>query len=180
MEKVSNYEKQCEQWRERFLSMDQAALCRKLPELEADEEQLRLWHFGRQFAVGRADGVIRCRTDSRPITYAETMNIYTLFHYCTPGARLTGQWMPFRDLRHASPFAAAFQRGTILPGPSPAMRTCCRGRWSGCGGLPSPAEATSSLPLPVSPCGCISGTPTTSSRPRPTCCLTRAQRISSM
>lgn len=115
MEKVSNYEKQCEQWRERFLSMDQAALCRKLPELEADEKQLRLWHFGRQFAVGRADGVIRCLTDSRPITYAETMNIYTLFHYCTPGARLTGQWMPFRDLRHASPFAAAFQRGTILP-----------------------------------------------------------------
>ena len=40
MEKVSNYENQCEQWRERFLSMDQAALCRKLPELEADEDSV--------------------------------------------------------------------------------------------------------------------------------------------
>ena len=37
MEKLSNYEKQCEQWRLTFLAMDQEALRRKLPELEALE-----------------------------------------------------------------------------------------------------------------------------------------------
>lgn len=115
MEKVSNYDVQCRQWRERFLAMDQEALRRKLPELEAADGELRLWHFGRQFAVGRRDGVIRCLTDGGPVTYSEQMNIYTLFHYCAPGARLTGEWLPFRDLRHASPFAQAFQRGIIRP-----------------------------------------------------------------
>lgn len=115
MEKVSNYAVQREQWRQRFLAMDQEALCRKLPELEAAGDQLRLWHFGKQFAVGRTDGVIRCLTDDGAVNYNETMNIYTLFHYCVPGTRLTGNWLPFRDLRHASPFAAAFQRGIVQP-----------------------------------------------------------------
>lgn len=114
-ERISNYEMQCRQWQAVFLTMDQQALCRKLPELEVHETQLRLWHFGRQFAVDRADGSIRCLTDDEPVSWNERLNIYTLFHYCQPGARLTGEWLPFRELRHASPFAAAFQRGTILP-----------------------------------------------------------------
>lgn len=115
MEKVSNYDMQLQQWRRRFLDMDHAALCRKLPELEAAGYQLRLWHFGRRLAVSLTDGTIRCLSDQRPVSYNEQMNIYTLFHYCVPGTRLTGEWLPFRDLRHASPFAAAFQRGIILP-----------------------------------------------------------------
>ena len=94
---------------------DHAALRQKLPELEETADQLRLWHFGRQFAVSREDGAIRCLSDDGPVSYNEQMNIYTLFHYCAPGAHLTGEWLPFRDLRHASPFAAAFQRGTVLP-----------------------------------------------------------------
>ena len=115
MEKVSNYELQRRQWQRRFLDMDHAALRQKLPELEETADQLRLWHFGRQFAVSREDGAIRCLSDDGPVSYNEQMNIYTLFHYCAPGAHLTGEWLPFRDLRHASPFAAAFQRGTVLP-----------------------------------------------------------------
>ena len=115
MEKVSNYEVQRRQWQRRFLDMDHAALRQKLPELEETADQLRLWHFGRQFAVSREDGAIRCLSDDGPVSYNEQMNIYTLFHYCVPGARLTGEWLPFRDLRHASPFAAAFQRGIVLP-----------------------------------------------------------------
>lgn len=115
MEKMSNYEIQRRQWQERFLSMDQEALCRRLPGLELAESQLRLRHFGRLFAVSRRDGTIRCLTDGAPASYNEAMNIYTLLHYARPDARWTGRWLPFRDLRHASPFAAAFQRGIVLP-----------------------------------------------------------------
>ena len=110
MEKMTNYEIQRRQWQERFLSMDQEALCRRLPGLELAESQLRLRHFGRLFAVSRRDGTIRCLTDGAPASYNEAMNIYTLLHYARPDARWTGRWLPFRDLRHASPFAAAFQR----------------------------------------------------------------------
>lgn len=115
MEKVSNYEVQRRQWQRRFLDMDHAALRQKLPELEETADQLRLWHFGRQFAVSREDGAIRCLSDDGPVSYNEQMNIYTLFHYCVPGARLTGEWLPFRDLRHASPFASAYHSGIIRP-----------------------------------------------------------------
>ena len=115
MEKVSNYEVQRRQWQRRFLDMDHAALCRRLPELEETADQLRLWHFGRQFAVSREDGAIRCLSDDGPVSYNEQMNIYTLFHYCVPGARLTGEWLPFRDLRHASPFAPPLPPGTRRP-----------------------------------------------------------------
>lgn len=115
IEKANNYEKQCQQWRETFLAMDIDALRRKLPELEDSGNELRLWHFGRYFGVDKSTGEIRCLTDGGAVNYDETMNIFTLFHYSVPGTRLTGEWMPFRDLRHASPFAAAFQKGIILP-----------------------------------------------------------------
>ena len=115
MEKMSNYEIQRRQWQERFLSMDQEALCRRLPGLELAESQLRLRHFGRLFAVSRRDGTIRCLTDGAPASYNEAMNIYTLLHYARPDARWTGRWLPFRDLRHASPFASAYHSGIIRP-----------------------------------------------------------------
>ena len=68
MEKVSNYELQRQQWQRRFLDMDHAALRQKLPELEETADQLRLWHFGRQFAVSREDGAIRCLSDDGPVS----------------------------------------------------------------------------------------------------------------
>ena len=133
MEKTSNYEMQRRQWQERFLSMDQEALCRRLPGLELTEDQLRLRHFGRLFAVSRRDGTIRCLTDGAPASYNEAMNIYTLLHYARPDARWTGRWLPFRDLRHASPFASAYHSGIIRPR-GPAAR---RGETAG-GHAPGP------------------------------------------
>lgn len=115
MERVSNYEMQLRQWQERFLAMDHEALCRRLPGLELTGDQLRLRHFGRQFAVNRRDGTVQRLPDGGPAGYSEAMNIYTLFHYARPEARLTGRWLPFRDLRHASPFAGAYQKGIIRP-----------------------------------------------------------------
>ena len=50
---MNNYEKQCEDWRQRFLAMDQGDICRRLPEVEMGEDCLRLWHYGRRFGVDR-------------------------------------------------------------------------------------------------------------------------------
>ena len=112
---MNNYEKQCEQWRLRFLAMDQGELCRRLPEIAAEEDRLVLWHFGRQFAVDRATGVIRVLSDSRPVDVTPRLNIYTLFGYAAAGARLSGEWVPFRELRDGAPFAPAFQNGVLSP-----------------------------------------------------------------
>lgn len=115
MEHVSNYDKQCEDWREKFLTMDQEDICRRLPEVENREEELVLWHYGRQFAVNKKDGTIRVLSDDKPIDVMPKLNIYTLFWYAKEYAAHTGKWVPFRELRDASPFGKAFQNGILAP-----------------------------------------------------------------
>lgn len=112
---MNNYEKQCEDWRQRFLAMDQGDICRRLPEVEMGEDCLLLWHYGRRFGVDRRKGGISAVSDSGPVEIMPRLNIYTLFHYASPSARLTGEWVPFRELRDGAPFAAAFQNGVLTP-----------------------------------------------------------------
>ncbi len=113
MEQISNYEKQCEEWRQRFLTMDQEEICGKLPEIKKTEEKLALWHYGREFAVDRGDGKIRAVSDNRTVDVMPRLNIYTLFWYAKKDAVLSGRWVPFRELRNASPFGNAFQKGVL-------------------------------------------------------------------
>lgn len=112
---VNNYENQCEAWRQRFCGMDQAELCRRLPELEQTDGQLLLWHYGRRLAVDRQTGRISAVSDNLPVSRTEQLNVYTLFGYVQPDARQSGVWVPFRDLRGGAPFAAAFQAGMLTP-----------------------------------------------------------------
>lgn len=115
MEQTSNYEKQCEDWRKRFLTMDQEDICRRLPEVRKSEEKLFVWHYGREFAVDRQDGTIQAISDDRPVDVMPRLNIYTLFWYAEKDAAQTGNWVPFRELRNASPFTKAFQEGILEP-----------------------------------------------------------------
>lgn len=50
---VSNYEKLCEFWRERFLQMNLQELKEKIPGLREDEESLRLTYFGEEYCIGK-------------------------------------------------------------------------------------------------------------------------------
>lgn len=112
---MNNYEKQREDWRQQFLTMDQADICRRLPEVVQSDTDLTLWHYGRQFAVNRESGVISALSDNKPVDVMPQLNIYTLFWYAAESARLTGEWVPFRALKDGSPFTAAFQNGILAP-----------------------------------------------------------------
>ena len=93
-EYMSNYEKQSEIWRQKFLTMDQEELCRRLPEIEKREDVLALEHFGRQLAVDRKDGNIRALSDDGPVYVMSKFNVYTLFWYVKEQTRcLTGEWL---------------------------------------------------------------------------------------
>ena len=115
MEQTSNYEKQSEDWRKRFLTMNQEDICRRLPEVRKSEEKLFVWHYGREFAVDRKDGTIQAISDDRPVDVMPRLNIYTLFWYAGKDAVQTGNWVPFRELRNAFPFTKAFQEGILEP-----------------------------------------------------------------
>ena len=115
MEFTSNYERQCEEWRQKIAQMDIGDICRRVPEVEVTEEALLLWHFGRQFAVDQKTGAIRVVSDDGPLYAISKLNIYTLFWYAKEGARRGGQWVTYRELKGAAPFWPAFQRGTMEP-----------------------------------------------------------------
>ena len=79
MEFTSNYERQCEEWRQKIAQMDIGDICRRVPEVEVTQEALLLWHFGRQFAVDQKTGAIRVVSDDGPLYAISKLNIYTLF-----------------------------------------------------------------------------------------------------
>ncbi len=112
---VSNYEKNCQEWQERFLAMDQEKLLSIIPGLKREGGDLTLYHFGEKFAVNAADGSIRSLESSAPVSATVRLNIYTLFGYASPLARFQDDWVPFQQLRGTGVFQAAYQRGILIP-----------------------------------------------------------------
>lgn len=75
---MNNYEKQREDWRQQFLTMDQEDICKRLPEVCRSDTHLILWHYGRQFTVDRESGEISALSDDKPVDMMPQLNIYTL------------------------------------------------------------------------------------------------------
>ena len=131
-ENGNNYETWCEQWRERFLEMNQTELRRRLPELRDEGGALTIREFGRKLAVNKADGRITAPEDGRPVGCTERLNVYTLFGYVSENARLLNRAVPFGDLRNAAQFAKAFENGVTAPfarmfnGRAPALSDALR------------------------------------------------------
>lgn len=115
MEETNNYEKWCEQWRAKFLKMDQEELKRRLPELKEEGNRLTICHFGRKLGVHKEDGRILAMDDQDPVTCYERLNVYTLFGYVSPLAHYKDNWVRFDQLKDTSPFSKAFQKGVIEP-----------------------------------------------------------------
>ena len=108
--KTNNYEKWCEEWQERFLTLNQAALLEKIPGLQGDDEYLTLFYFHRRYGIRRNTGeIVPLETGGTPTLFTK-LNIYTLLWYCKEDARAFGEWLPFRSLKDASPFGPAFER----------------------------------------------------------------------
>lgn len=111
---LSNYEKLCEEWRERFLQLDQSVLLSRIPGLRSDGDYFLLTYYGREYRISRKSGEI-VETGQRKVPSDCKMNIYGLFWYAHPGAALLEQWVPFRSLKNASPFAPAFETNVLKP-----------------------------------------------------------------
>ena len=108
-----NYETLCADWQKRFLQLDTDALIKKLPGIYSDGSRLMIPHFHRRYAVSLQDGSIRCLDSDSPVSLFTKLNIYTLFWYCKDKISDPDDWVPFRDLKDASPFGPAFQRSVI-------------------------------------------------------------------
>ncbi|NLM83140.1 MAG: DUF3786 domain-containing protein [Clostridiales bacterium] len=112
---MSNYEKLVDQWRLKFLAMDKERLLQNIPGLARAGEYFTISHFSRLLGVHGETGHIVALGDGKPVSIYTKLNVYTLFGYVKPGARLLGDWLPFSDLKDASPFSAAFERMILRP-----------------------------------------------------------------
>ena len=107
---VSNYDLIDENWRELFLQMDHDELARRF-RLKIDNGALYITFFGREYRIDRHNGVITdAEMPDRATGFDERMSILNLFHYSRPGAAVCGRFVPFREVRGASPFAPAFEK----------------------------------------------------------------------
>lgn len=112
---MSNYDKLCEKWRLEFLKMDIDHLMKKLPELKKEGNYLVLTHFGRKLGIRMEDGEIHPLEDKKSVDNGTKMNLYNLLYYSKETAFFRNQWVPFRNVRGAGPFASAFEAHVLKP-----------------------------------------------------------------
>ena len=106
----SNYDQVIENWRLKFLEMDQEELIRKF-QLEADEEFLYIIYFSKRFRIDRKNGFIT--EDGKSPGFDTVMNIYNTFYYSAAHPVASGNLVAFRQVKRVYPFEAAYRR-TIL------------------------------------------------------------------
>lgn len=114
-ERISNYEQNCIDWRQRFLAMDHGRLQELLPELRREGDCLCLCHFGKEYRVDCSTGLIREARSGREPEHTLQLNIYTLFGFVQPGAKLLGDWVNFAGLRNTAPFDPAYRKSVLRP-----------------------------------------------------------------
>lgn len=112
-QRTDNYQKWIEEWAGRISRMDQKELLKKLQELNVEGDYLTLFHFHHKYGVHRLTGEIRSMESEKNPSRNIKLNIYTLLWYCKPFTCLSGQWLPFRSLKDASPFGPAFQKSVL-------------------------------------------------------------------
>ena len=107
----SNYDQVIENWRLKFLEMDQEELIRKF-QLEADEEFLYIIYFSKRFRIDRKNGFIT--EDGKSPGFDTVMNIYNTFYYSAAHPVASGNLVAFRQVKRVYPFEAAFRRTIIF------------------------------------------------------------------
>lgn len=111
MKKLADHYAQIDDfWREKFTAMDHEALARRF-RLKWDEAFLYIVFYGRTYKVCRQTGIITdAENPETATTFDIRMSILHLFHYSKPDAAVCGRFVPFREIKGASPYAPAFQR----------------------------------------------------------------------
>ena len=107
----SNYDQVIENWRLKFLEMDQEELIRKF-QLEADEEFLYIIYFSKRFRIDRKNGFIT--EDGKNPGFDTVMNIYNTFYYSAAHPVASGNLVAFRQVKRVYPFEAAYRRTIIF------------------------------------------------------------------
>lgn len=109
----NHYEQWCMEWQKRFLTLDQEKLVRRIPGLKAEGEYLTILYYLHKYGIRQNTGeILSLETQQEPAAFTR-LNLYTLLWYCKQDAVPAQEWLPFRNLKNASPFGPAFQKSVI-------------------------------------------------------------------
>lgn len=112
---IDNYEVIRQNWRQRFLEMDHAQLARRFG-LKMDDDCLYMTYFSHPFAISRSEGrIVRLDRPEMEIGFNLEMNFFNMFHYAKEQPAPSGEMVPFRKVKRAGPFEAAYQRTILAP-----------------------------------------------------------------
>lgn len=118
----SNYEITRDQMRVRFLDYDQEKIIRKFC-LQADDTWLYIWFLGRNYRIGRNNGVVEWSDNSFltsvPGNFNESMTIYDLLCCSKDDCCLSGVFSPANSLK-----------GVVYMGHSDGSGLTFKGNWS--------------------------------------------------
>lgn len=109
--KVSNYEKWCDEWRQKFLTMDKHEILKRIPEINVKDSYLIITQFNRRYGIHVNTGGIVAIDDKEPIHNVAKLNLYTFIWYRSINAKQRGEWVSFEKLKGASVFGSAFKNG---------------------------------------------------------------------
>ena len=108
MEYKSNYEKVTEDWKKRFLDMNQERLIERF-QLNHDGQWLYLRYLGQQLKLSRTSGKVLFADREEIPEFDTVITVYNMFYYAKEHPAASGELVPFRLVKRVYPF----ERGTI-------------------------------------------------------------------
>jgi len=154
-----NYEKLRCHWAAETAKLDFAELAERY-KLKFDGEALYISYFAREYRVDRRTGELLCMdAPGEKVAYDSAMAIWHLFCYGKPGAKLRGEFVPFRGVKRVAPYEPTYVRTILKPfakafnGRTELLRQACEklhGRPIRQGDVGYEIDAFSCMPLRVS------------------------------
>lgn len=112
---TDNYQLLRERWQKIFVDMDHEELKNRFS-LEDDGEALYIIYFQQRYRLDKKSGELTLAdAPDRELTFNTVMTIYNLFYYSKPEAKVMGEFVPFRLVKRAAPFEAAYKRTILEP-----------------------------------------------------------------
>ena len=103
----------CDMWRKKYLGLDRRELQARF-RLEGDEEAQYIVYFHQRYRIDQRTDMLTLEEEpERELPFNVVMTIYHLFYYAKPEAKVSGRFVPFREVKRAAPFDAAFKRNVL-------------------------------------------------------------------
>lgn len=111
-----NYKTVLKKWEEMSLTWDWERRFAELGLKGYRESRPQLTYFGTVYEWDNMTG--RCCKAADPaaeLDFAEAMNLYQIIYHQGSNPKLSGEWIPLREVKRAYPFDAAFKAATLVP-----------------------------------------------------------------